>query len=180
MQVRWDQGQDRAGSQTHHKVTIESHLKTHLSKSEWTLMSKQSKTKKKTQWDAETLSTTKPHNHNHTSTHTHTPSAPGRLSRLYTQHLVISQSMFGFSQTANMSGGGGPKGSAARAKGRTRGWVETMLCGTWTRSNLEIFFWPRVKRMILLCDESLEDALHDMQIEFSWTNWEDRAAREGR
>lgn len=132
------------------------------------------KDKKKTQWDAETLSTTKPHNHNHTYTHTHTPSAPGRLSRLYTQHLVISQSMFGFSQTANMSGGGGPKGSAARAKGRTRGWVETMLCGTWTRSNLEIFFWPRVKRMILLCDESLEDALHDRKEKSGRDEWEER------
>lgn len=29
------------------------------------------------------------------------------------------------------------------------------------KSNLEIFFWPRVKRMILLWDESLDDALHD-------------------
>ena len=72
-----------------------------------------------------------------------------------------------------MSGNGGAKGSAARTKGM-RGGVETMLCGAWTRSNLEIFLWPRVKRMILLCDESLEDALHDRK-EKSWRDeWEER------
>ena len=71
MQVRWDQGQDRAGSQTHHKTTTEKHLQTHLSKSEWTLMSKQSKTKKSMKCRNNTYNSTSLTDHTHT--HTHTP-----------------------------------------------------------------------------------------------------------
>ena len=113
---------------------------------------------KKTQWDAETLSTTRPHNH-HTHTHPFHLHPRDTLKSLTLNTWSSAKACLVFPNCKHVKGRR-TKGSAARTKG-TRGWVETMLCGTWTSSNLEIFFWPRVKWMILLCDESLEDALHD-------------------
>lgn len=55
--------------------------------------------------------------------------------------------------------GTGTKRRRSRSQGNNGlGWHHALQDG---KSNLEIFLWPRVKRMILLWDESLDDALHD-------------------
>lgn len=168
MQVRWGQGRDRAGSPTHQKTSAENHLETHLSLNRnglWCPNNQRQKLEKcrNSIYNSSSL------RFNHTPTHTHPPSATSQpLSTL--QHWVISQSMFGFPELQTWQGERDQK----ETQPEQRGWVETMLCKRRRKSNLEIFFWPRVKRMILLCDESLEFALHDRKEKSGRNEWGER------
>lgn len=104
------------------------------------------------------------------NTHTHTSITPRPLSKLSTVGSLAKACLVFLNCKHEMGRGARGKHSQNRGKNGL-GWNHAFQD---TKSNLEIFFWPRVKRMILLWDESLDDALHDRKEKSGRDEWGER------
>lgn len=172
---KWDAGEVGSGSGQSREPNsslshYENHLDTHLSLNQnrfwWPSNQNQN------QVNAETLQ--KPHllhliyfpSLPPPNTHTHTSLTPRPLSKLSTVGSLTKACLVFLN--CKHETGREARGKHSQNRGKSGpGWNHAFQD---TKSNLEIFFWPRVKRMILLWGESLDDALHDRK-EKKWKRW---------